>query len=136
MTRMQEAVVAAARALIGVRFRPGGRDPAYGLDCVGLAAAAFAGAGLPLRVPEGYRQRGGDPARIAAAIEAMGLRRAEGATAAPGALLLMAAGPVQLHLGIRSERGLIHADAGLRRVVERPGPIPWPMIGSWRAEEI
>jgi hypothetical protein len=28
--------------------------------------------------------------------------------------------------------GIIHADAQLRRVVERPGPLPWPEIGRWR----
>ena len=29
-----------ARSLVGVRFRPQGRDPMLGLDCVGAAAAA------------------------------------------------------------------------------------------------
>ena len=28
--------------------------------------------------------------------------------------------------------GIIHADAMLRRVVERPGPVPWPVLGRWR----
>lgn len=47
-------------------------------------------------------------------------------------MLLMAAGPGQLHLGIRTVGGFVHADAGLRRVVERPGMPPWPLIGVWR----
>lgn len=35
-----EAVVARARAAIGARFRPRGRVPEAGLDCVGLAGWA------------------------------------------------------------------------------------------------
>ena len=54
------------------------------------------------------------------------------ATAEPGDVLLMAAGPGQLHLGIWTRDGFVHADAGLRRVVERPGMPPWPLIGVWR----
>ncbi len=49
-----------------------------------------------------------------------------------GDVLLMAAGPGQVHLGIRTVGGFVHADAGLRRVVERPGMPPWPLIGVWR----
>jgi len=26
----------------------------------------------------------------------------------------------------------VHADLGLRRVVERPLPPPWPIVGVWR----
>jgi hypothetical protein len=28
--------------------------------------------------------------------------------------------------------GFVHADAGLRRVVERLGAVPWPVVGCWR----
>ena len=49
-----------------------------------------------------------------------------------GDVLLMAAGPGQIHLGIRTAGGFVHADAGLRRVVERPGMPPWPLTGVWR----
>lgn len=115
-----------ARSAVGTRFRLHGRDLATGLDCVGLAALAY-GADA---VPSGYALRGGDPARVAALIEARGLV----AVAEPhaGDLLLCASGPGQLHLAIDSGSGVIHADAMLRRVVERPGPIPWPVIGRWR----
>ena len=33
-----------------------------------------------------------------------------------------------------SRGGFVHADAQLRRVVERPGEPPWPVIGIWRFE--
>lgn len=120
------AVVAAARGAIGARFRLHGRDPASGLDCVGLAALALG----EDAVPSGYALRGGDPERVAAMIDARGLARVHDARA--GDLLLCASGPGQLHLAIDSGTGVIHADALLRRVVERPGPVPWPVLCRWR----
>jgi hypothetical protein len=122
------AVVARARAAIGARFRPRGRTPEIGLDCVGLAGWAHG-----VAVPGGYAMRSGDIARVRGAIAAAGLTEAEGRAA--GDLLLLASGPGQLHLGIDSGTGLIHADAMLRRVVERPDPLPWPVIGRWRRWE-
>lgn len=46
-------------------------------------------------------------------------------------VLLFASGPGQLHLAVRAGGGLVHADAGLRRVVLRPGVAPWPLLGAW-----
>lgn len=123
-----EEVVARARAAIGARFRPRGRVPASGLDCVGLVGWAYGAA-----VPAGYAMRSGDAARVGAVAGAAGLCAAEGRAA--GDLVLLASGPGQLHLGIDSGTGLIHADAMLRRVVERPDPLPWPEIGRWRRRE-
>jgi len=122
------AAVARARAAIGVRFRAKGRTPEGGFDCVGLVGWAFEAA-----VPGGYAMRSGDAARIGAAAAAAGLVPGEGRLG--GDLLLLASGPGQLHLGIDSGTGLIHADAMLRRVVERPDPLPWPVIGRWRRME-
>ncbi|MDR6128707.1 lipoprotein Spr [Sphingomonas sp. SORGH_AS802] len=118
------AVVARARAALAVPFRLHGRDGA-GLDCVGLAAHA-----LRLEAPSGYPLRGGEPDLVRARLDAV-LHRVEGPPVA-GDLLMMRTGPGQLHLGIWTGAGLVHADAGLRRVVERPGAPPWPVLGCWR----
>ena len=123
-----ERAVAAARAALGVRFRLHGRS-AEGLDCVGLAALALRAEGFEGRVPSGYTLRSGDAVRVRVAIEALGLVPA--AEPRPGDLLLFRAGPGQLHFAIQAEAGIIHADAMLRRVVERP-ELPWPVIGRWR----
>lgn len=132
---MSEAILAAARAAIGVPFRLHGRDPAYGLDCVGLVALAVKAGGCSAPVPTGYALRSGDAASLAAMIEAAGLVPASGTQS--GDVLVLQAGPGQLHLAIDCGAGpdgggIIHADAQLRRVVERPGVPPWPIIGRWR----
>jgi hypothetical protein len=46
--------------------------------------------------------------------------------------MLMRTGPAQLHLAIRTWRGFVHADAALRRVVERPGAPEWEVLGLGR----
>lgn len=119
-----DEVAARARACVGARFRLHGRDPATGLDCVGLAAWALDIA----PVPAGYPLRGGAAEAVIARIDAMGLRRDP-----RGPLLLLVPGPFQHHLAIRTETGFIHADAGLRRVVEVPGLPRWPCLAAWSA---
>ena len=126
-------VAAAARAALGARFRPHGREPATGLDCIGLAGFALRAGGWDGMLPTGYALRGGEPAGVATRIEASGL--AASADEAPGDLLLFASGPGQLHLGIATDVGLVHACATARRVVERPGVAPWPVLGRWRLQE-
>ncbi len=121
------SAVERARAAVGARFRLHGRSIDDGLDCVGLAGLA-----LGVAVPTGYALRSGDAAGVAALIARVGLVPADAAH--PGDLLLMASGPGQLHLGIATDVGFVHADAGLRRVVERPGAPPWPVIGRWTLE--
>ncbi len=124
-----DRVAAAALALLGVRYRLHGRDVEHGLDCVGLVALALDGGGVAAGVvPTGYTLRGGDPDAVAAVLDT---RFARGGGRAAGDLLLFASGPGQLHLAVRAGDGLVHADAGLRRVVLRPGVAPWPLLGAW-----
>lgn len=122
--------MAAARSAVGARFRLHGRTPSGGLDCVGLAAWALAGGGFGGTIPSGYALRGGDCERITALIEDFGLRAV--VSGRDGDLVLAQSGPGQLHLAILTESGFVHADAMLRRVVERPGALPWPIVGCWR----
>ena len=122
------AIVARARACLGVRFRAQGRDPAHGLDCVGLVGVA-----LDCALPTDVALRCADVARVMRGAVAIGLRRV--AEARAGDVALFETAPGQLHLGVLSEGGVIHADAMARRVVERPGVPPWPMLAAWRKED-
>lgn len=132
--RRADRIVATARGLIGVPFRLHGRSCAHGLDCIGLVAlvleeAGHKGLGGDV-VPVAYSVRGGTLARFAVAMQAAGLRRVR--KARPGDLVLAQAAVAQFHLMIFAGDGHVHADAGLGRVVEMPGPPPWPVIAHFR----
>lgn len=116
------------RSLIGAPFRLHGRDPATGLDCVGVVAMAMGVA----TVPNGYRLRRAAPDAIVEGLEAAGLVRVAGPPRADD-VLLIAAGPTQFHLAMKTAGGFVHACALLRRVVETPG-MPEGLIGVWRRE--
>ena len=121
-----------ALALVGTRFRPQGRDPAHGLDCVGAAAAA---AGVPAeRVPTGYDLKGQKLAEVEHGLCDLGCRPVAGDALHSGDILVCAPAPAQFHVVVVVRGGFVHADAMLRRVVERPFPVPWPVIGAWRLE--
>ena len=55
----------------------------------------------------------------------------------PGDLLLVRPGPAQVHLLVVGPSGdLIHAHAGLGRVVATPPPCPWSTLRHWRLQEL
>lgn len=121
-----------ARALIGTRFRPQGRDPASGLDCIGLVAAAFEIAGGQIR--RDYRLRGDHRGEIEAGLLRW-FRKVGARSRRAGDVMLMRAGADQLHLAVISSGGFIHADARLGRVVETPGQPLWPVLAVFRRRQ-
>jgi murein DD-endopeptidase / murein LD-carboxypeptidase len=129
MTR-GERIAAAARSLVGVPFRLHGRSAETGVDCVGLALLSAQRAGHGGIAPEHYGLRGGDAALFGTWLCAAGLRPVRKARA--GDFMLVRAGPAQAHMMVVVPGGHVHAHAGLRRVVEMPGPSPWPVTGYWR----
>jgi cell wall-associated NlpC family hydrolase len=130
---MSEAVAARARALVGTRFRPQGRRPEHGLDCLGLVALA---ARLPEElVPSGYSMRS-EVGEDLLGVDMDGLARLiPPAEAAAGDVLLVRAGAGQSHFIILLKNGFVHADARLGRVVETPGAVAWPVMAAWRIVE-
>jgi len=118
-----------ARALIGVPFRPQGRDAEQGLDCLGLCLAAFCLSSEAVR--SDYRLRGNYRNEIMAAL-LRSFRRVSSRQKRPGDLLLLAAAADQLHFAVQTDAGFVHADVRLRRVVETPGEPEWPLIGVYR----
>lgn len=122
----------AAEALAGAKFRLHGRDPATGLDCIGVLAAALSQCGMHRPVPNGYRLRAHRLPELARTAAELGLVQAEGALRA-GDVALVRTGPCQFHLVVAlTDGGFVHADAGLRRVVRDRGPLAWPVAGHWR----
>lgn len=120
-----------AQALLGVPFRLHGRDPSVGLDCVGVVEVALAAAGHQVRLPCDYALKMRSIDRFADAAEKTGLFRAQGCLMA-GDVLLIHVGPGQYHLGVIGLDGaLVHAHAGLRRVVSTPPP-HGEILARWR----
>lgn len=126
------ALAAAAEALVGTQFRLHGRDPATGLDCIGLFGAAMAANGRPLALPTGYplrlRELHGwlpDPAAYGFTLT--------GPPFAPGDVVMLRPGPAQFHLAIAApDLGWVHAHAGLRQVVHDSALPAGTLIHHWR----
>ena len=124
-------LAAAALGLVGTRFRLHGRDPAQGLDCIGLLECAMALIGRPIVLPQGYSLRLSNFAGWLPELGPLGFADASGPIV-PGDVLLYAPGPAQAHLAIAaSSSSHIHAHAGLRRVVLTPGLPDYP-LHHWR----
>lgn len=122
----------AAEALAGIPFRLHGRDPARGLDCVGLLAAALSACGRSVPLPNHYALRNLGEGPLPPDPGALGFTSVSGAIA-PGDVLLLRAGPAQLHLVIAATgRRFVHAHAGLGAVVIQPGPPPGEVLRHWR----
>ena len=131
------AFAAAAQALAGVPFRLHGRDPATGLDCIGLIVAALAACGRSPALPNGYRLSQRTLPDLSGFAAANGFAETrEGVRA--GDVLLLRVGPAQVHFAIAlPHERFVHAHAGLGRVALGEPPLPWPILRRWRlCEEI
>lgn len=126
---MGNAYAVRARALVGVRFRAQGRDPATGVDCAGMAIAAFGLHHAQFR--RDYRLRGDHRRELETAL-ARDFRRVSRRQCRPGDILVLGVASDQLHLAIKTRDGFIHADAKLGKVVETPGDPRWEVIAAYR----
>lgn len=117
-----------ARALVGTRFRLQGRDE-EGLDCIGVVLATFGISAQEVR--RDYRLRGARRAELELGLDRY-FRRVRCAQLRTGDIMLMEAAADQLHLGVRTDAGFVHAHARIGRVVETPGLPDWPLLSVYR----
>lgn len=125
---MNPALANAAIGLVGVPFRLHGRNPATGLDCVGLVAAAMERAGFRPIAPQGYSLRTLTLHPLLEFATASGLEPVEKL----GDVWLAQVHSLQFHLLVAACGGAVHAHAGLGRVVFLPDPMTWPIVMRWR----
>lgn len=127
------ALARAAEGLAGCPFRLHGRDPATGLDCIGLIDCALAGIGHKLLFPNGYALRTGIWPDLEREAEGRGFGVASGPLH-PGDVMLLKPSPSQLHFTIAGTREgtWVEAHAGLRRVVVTAISDQFPVIRRWR----
>lgn len=128
---MNPALAEAALELVGVPFRLHGRDPATGLDCVGLVAEALRRCGRSVTPPHGYAMRALDVTPLLSLASRSGLVEVE----QDGAVILARVHALQPHLLIAVSGGFVHAHAGLGRVTVLPQPLPWRVIRLWNLAE-
>lgn len=129
-----DQIARAALALTGVRFRLHGRDPISGLDCLGLVGCALKAAGLRPVLPRSsaLRQRIGVERYFHFASDS-GLAEIKGPVLA-GDIILFALTGAQHHLAVATGLdGIVHAHAGLRRVVYGPPGSDWRILRVWRS---
>lgn len=125
----------AARGLVGVRFRLHGRDPATGLDCIGLVAVSLRKIGVSPDIPVGYALRNSSISSWLTLASRSGLKMAD-LPIEPGDVLLSKPGPQQHHIMIaETTSSAIHAHAGLRRVVCQPLDAGISLAAHWRLIE-
>lgn len=125
-------LAAKALTLVGTPFRLHGRDPATGLDCVGVLAAALKTCGTAPHLPNGYVLRNRKLPELDKYVVGNGLVTASGPVIA-GDVVLVRAGPCQFHLLIAvGSDHFVHAHAGLRRVICGELAADWPILRHWR----
>ncbi len=126
-------ILGAARQLIGVRFRLHGRDPRSGLDCMGVVKCALDAVAGTVYVPQNYTLRQINWQPLLTYADAAGLSEVESTAPAAGDILLFEVGPAQCHLVISDGGGsVIHAHAGLSRVVFGKTDPDWRLLRHWR----
>jgi cell wall-associated NlpC family hydrolase len=127
-----ERFVEAARSMIGCPFLLYGRNPATGLDCIGLVAACLAAIGREPAPPSGYRLRNRRIEPWLSCAQHSGFEIVS-IPPLPGDIALVSPAAGQHHLVvIENARAMIHAHAGLRRVVREPISGGFTPIIHWR----
>lgn len=123
-------IVVAVRRCIGTRFRAQGRTPGLGLDCVGVVLVAAAAAGMGRIAPTPYALGGDNEHEVESALASFSCQ----AVAEPlsGDVIVVAPAPRHRHLAVVTPAGVVHAHAGLGRVVEGPLDPGWIVTGAWR----
>ena len=126
------AIVAAARGCVGTRFRPLGRCSGLALDCVGVALVAARAAGVDDLTTPAYPMSGDNEDRVETVLQACGCRPLGSEPPQPGDLIVVAPAPGRRHLAVVTDTGLVHAHAGLSRVVEAAADPGWVPVSAWR----
>lgn len=136
------AIVAAVRACVGTRFHSQGRVPGLALDCVGVVLVAAHAAGLRGAPVPPYQLGGDNEVLLDALLAQAGLRAV--AAAAAGDVWLFAPALGRRHLAVQvsdpardrhAPPSLVHAHAGVGRVVESPADPGWAPLGCYRFPE-
>lgn len=122
-------VVRRARELVGTRYALQGRDPARGIDCIGVVLHSFA---IGARgVPDDYRLSTFGREEELLAYVGRFFRTVPPRRVRPGHLVVMRFATGQIHLGILTGDGIVHADVRRRRIIESAIPAGASIVGHF-----
>lgn len=129
---LAERIVCAARELLGVPFLHQGRDPAIGLDCVGVAIAAARACGVQVidrlgygRTPIGDEVGSGPSGGLLGAIDEQPVLRRVRRTPRAGDVLVLRFARLPQHVAICAGETMIHGWESVGRCVEHPLDAIW-----------
>jgi len=120
----RQKIFLAARDCVGSPFRHQGRDPASGLDCVGLIVHVAKTLNLEAFDYKGYKKIPGREA-ISRYARLAGFVAKPMAHMAAGDVVILRFGRYLEHAAILSDRGIIHACEKYGRVVEHGLDAHW-----------
>ena len=110
--------------------------PGRSLDCVGLAVYSLFDSDGLAQIAVNYHFRGYYEDWLATGLQNLGLKpQLSNQPWALGDLIVFKPSASQVHLGISTKGGVVHAHAGLRKIVMTPDP-QMRVIGHWRLEGI
>jgi cell wall-associated NlpC family hydrolase len=125
MITAKDHFLSAAMDCVGARFRLQGRDPAYGLDCVGLISYCARAAGCKVVDKLNYDVTT-DPAILACHLQESGFYKKEHGFLEPADVVIFSFFGSPNHAAISTASGIVHADMRLRKVVHHR------LASSWR----
>ncbi|MAU40304.1 MAG: hypothetical protein CMF31_01660 [Kordiimonas sp.] len=114
---VRQQIIVAARQLCGTPFCHQGRHAALGLDCIGVIALTAEAIGLSVKVPEDYG-RLPTSGRLLREMKSAGMIPRNASAARMGDVVLMRFAQDPQHLGLLTDRGILHAWQGVDKVVE------------------
>jgi cell wall-associated NlpC family hydrolase len=114
--QIQEKFAQAAEACLGARFRLQGRDPATGLDCVGLIVWCAQQCGLTVSHQPAYTLTS-RPDALLHELEAAGFCLQDKLVPVLGDVIVFCMDNQLHHVAVATRAGMTHADMRFRRVV-------------------
>jgi cell wall-associated NlpC family hydrolase len=114
--QLQEKFAQAAEDCVGARFRLQGRDPATGLDCVGLIVWCARSCGLTVLHQPAYTLTS-RPDALLHELEATGFHRRHSLHPTLGDVIVFLMNHELNHVAVATRAGMTHADMRFRRVV-------------------
>lgn len=136
MNPLRMQLVEAARQYLGTPFHHQGRVKGVGVDCIGLVACAAKDCGLNAIDDTTYPRRP-DGETLQKGLE-VSLVKIPTWEADVGDVLIFHMRGIPCHIGMKTDKGVIHTYAAMKKVVEHGLRPPWDarVCGAYRFKDL